>query len=83
MFKYSFSGEKYFNIFSAMFSTVSLQMPQKFINGVRKAYAIWWGKLTVYKVEILIFTRSTNKNFIISHLPWLKYFLLAILKSDI
>jgi hypothetical protein len=34
-------------------------------------------------MKILLLSKSTNKNFINSHLPWLKYFLLITLKSDL
>jgi hypothetical protein len=37
----------------------------------------------VYKDKILILSKSTYKNIITSHLPWLKYFLLITLKSDV
>ncbi len=35
------------------------------------------------KVKILILPKSTNKKFINSHIPWMKYFILITLKSDI
>ncbi len=66
-----------------MLSTVSLEMAQKVPNGVRKNICrSWLGKSKVYKIKIVILFKSTNKNFINSHLPWLKYFLLITLKSD-
>ncbi len=43
----------------------------------------WWGKCTVYKAKIFILSKSTNRNFINSHLPWVKYFIMITLKSDI
>jgi hypothetical protein len=52
--------------------------------GSGKAYAeVDEANKTVYKVKILILSKSTNKNNKISHLPWMKYFLLITLKSDI
>jgi hypothetical protein len=33
--------------------------------------------------KILILSKSANKSFINSHLLWMKYFLLIILKSDL
>jgi hypothetical protein len=81
---------KYFNLTfkifkkcSAMLSTVSSEMAQKVLNGVRKRISrSWLGKWTVYKIKILPLSKSTNKNFINPHLPWLKYFLLITLKRD-
>jgi hypothetical protein len=64
-----------------MFSTVGPEMAQKFLNEVRKS--ICRGKETVYKVKILILSKSSNKTINNSHLPWLKYFPLMTLKSDI
>ncbi len=49
----------------------------------RKAYAEVGEAKTVYKGKILILSKSANKSFINSHLLWMKYFLLIILKSDI
>ncbi len=67
-----------------MFSTLSPEMVQKFLNGVRKSlYRSWRGKLTVYKIKNVIFSKSTNKNIKTSYLPKLKYILLITLKSDI
>ncbi len=37
----------------------------------------------MYKGKILFFSKTTNNSFINSHLLWIKYFLLIILKSDI
>jgi hypothetical protein len=49
-----------------------------------KAYAeVGEANKQFYKVKILILSKSTNKNFTNSHLPWLKYFLLITLISDI
>jgi hypothetical protein len=60
-----------------MLSTVSSEMAQKVLNGVRKNICrSWLGKSTVYKIKIVFLFKSTNKNFINSHLLWLKYFLL-------
>ncbi len=66
----------------SFFSTVSPKKASKFLNGVRKSMCRrWWGKYAVYKVKILVLPESTNKNFIRSHLPLLKYFLIKTLKS--
>ncbi len=43
----------------------------------------WWGKLSVYKVKIFILSKSANKKFINSHLPWVKKSIMVTLKSDI
>ncbi len=49
-----------------------------------KAYAeVDRANKQVTKLKFLILSKSTNKNFINSHLPWLKYFLLITLKSNI
>ncbi len=37
----------------------------------------------VYKVKIFILSKKVQIRIINSHLPWLKYFLLITLKSDI
>jgi hypothetical protein len=66
-----------------MLSTVSSEKAQEVPNRVSKSICrSLLGKLTVYKIKILISSKSTNKNSINSHLPWLKYFLLITVKSD-
>jgi hypothetical protein len=48
-----------------------------------KKYQQKIGKETVYKVKIFYLSKSRSKNIINSHLPWLIYFPLIFLKSDI
>jgi hypothetical protein len=44
-----------------LFPTVSSQIAQEFLKGVRKSICrSWWCKWTVYKVKMLILSKSKN-----------------------
>ncbi len=64
-----------------MFSTVSSEFCSSEISKWSKEKHMQ--KLMRYKGKIIILSKSANKTFKNSHLLWMKYFLLIILKSDI